>query len=178
MNLIVISLITLGVIGCLAALILYLAAQRFKVFEDPRIDQVEGALPGANCGGCGFPGCRGFAEACVKADDLGSLSCPVGGASTMGQVASILGKVAAESEPMVAVLRCNGSHANRKRHNQYDGTKNCRIAAGLYGGETGCTFGCLGFGDCEVSCKFDALHIDAETGLPVIDEEKIGRAHV
>lgn len=172
MNLIVISLITLGVIGCLAALILYLAAQKFKVFEDPRIDQVEAALPGANCGGCGFPGCRGFAEACVKADTLDALSCPVGGAPTMSSVATILGKVAAESEPMVAVLRCNGTHANRKRHNEYDGAKNCKIAAALYGGQTGCSFGCVGFGDCEVSCKFDALHIDSETGLPVIDEEK------
>ena len=73
---------------------------------------------------------------------------------------------------MVAVLRCNGTHARRGRRNTYDGSKSCKIAHSLYGGETGCVYGCIGFGDCEVSCKFDALHMDAETGLPVIDEEK------
>jgi hypothetical protein len=78
MNLILFSLITLGAIGSLAAVILYFAAKKFYVFEDPRIDEVEAALPAANCGGCGFPGCRGFADACVKADTMDGLNCPVG----------------------------------------------------------------------------------------------------
>ncbi len=77
-NVIVIALITLGVTGLVASLLLYFIAQRFKVEEDPRIDEVNEVLPGANCGGCGFAGCRALAEACVRADSLDGLLCPVG----------------------------------------------------------------------------------------------------
>jgi Na+-translocating ferredoxin:NAD+ oxidoreductase RNF subunit RnfB len=86
-----------------------LVAQKFKVFEDPRIDDVEAALPGANCGGCGYAGCRAFATAMVNAEDLSQLYCPVGGNSSMASAAKILGKTVAEKEPQVAVVRCNGS---------------------------------------------------------------------
>ncbi|MCQ2383295.1 MAG: Fe-S cluster domain-containing protein [Paludibacteraceae bacterium] len=172
MNTIVISLITLGVLGCLLAVILYLVAQKFKVYEDPRIDLVEAVLPGANCGGCGFPGCRGMAEACVKASSLDSLLCPVGGAATMGQIGEILGMAAAAGDPMVAVVRCNGTCGNRPKTTTYDGARSCQIIHNLYGGETGCMYGCLGCGDCVSVCKFDAIHMDPETGLPVVDEEK------
>ncbi len=172
MNLIVISLITLGVTGFLAAVILYVVAQKFKVEEDPRIDQVEEVLPSANCGGCGFPGCKGFAEACVKADSLDGLFCPVGGGETMSKVASILGQTAIEADPMVAVVRCNGTCENRPQKNTYNGASSCQIINNLYAGQTGCSYGCLGLGDCAAACKFDALHINEETGLPEIDEEK------
>ena len=70
----------------MAAVILYFVAKKFYVYEDPRVDEVEAVLPGANCGGCGYPGCHGFADACVKADDLGKMLCPVGGAPTMEKV--------------------------------------------------------------------------------------------
>ena len=83
MNLIVSSIIVLGIIGLAAAVILYFVAQKFKVEEDTRIDEVTELLPGANCGGCGYPGCRGFAEACVKAESLENMLCPVGGLPTM-----------------------------------------------------------------------------------------------
>lgn len=172
MNIIVLSLIVLGVVGCVASVVLFLVAKKFKVEEDPRIDLVEQTLPGANCGGCGFAGCRNFAEACVKADSLDNLRCPVGGTPTMTKVGEILGLVAAETEPMVAVVRCNGSCDNRPRTNTYDGVKNCGIANSLYTGETGCPFGCLGFGDCEAACKFDAIHVNPETGLPEVDDDK------
>ncbi|MFI3297946.1 MAG: Fe-S cluster domain-containing protein, partial [bacterium] len=172
MNLIVASLITLGVIGCVAAIVLYFVAQKFKVVEDPRIDQVEAVLPGANCGGCGFPGCRGFADACVKAGSLEGKSCPVGGGDTMTQIADILGLTADVSDPKVAVLRCSGSCANRPRTTSFDGAKSCKVAAQLYAGETGCFFGCTGFGDCVSVCSFDAIKINPTTGLPEIDEEK------
>lgn len=172
MNIIVFSLITLGIIGAVAAVVLYFAAKKFYVYEDPRIDEVEAALPGANCGACGYPGCRGFADACVKADELDGLLCPVGGSSTMESVAAILGKTASAVDPTVAVVRCNGSCENRPRTNEYEGVQSCAIAHNLYGGETSCSWGCLGLGDCEVSCKFDALHINSETLLPEIDEEK------
>lgn len=172
MNLILIALLSLGAIGAISAVILYFVAQKFAVYEDPRIGQVEEALPGANCGGCGFPGCKGFADACVKADSLDALLCPVGGGETMGKIAAILGKEAVAAQPMVAVLRCNGTCANRPRTNSYDGATSCAIAASLYGGETACTYGCLGCGDCVTACSFGAISIDSETGLPVIDEDK------
>lgn len=92
MSPILIAVLSLGAIGAISAVILYLVAQKFKVFEDPRLAQIEEILPGANCGGCGYPGCKGFADACVKADTLDSVHCPVGGAAVMTRVAGILGK--------------------------------------------------------------------------------------
>ena len=172
MDIILNTLISLTALGVVLAIILYIIAQKFKVIEDPRIYEVEEITPGANCGGCGFPGCRGFADACVKADNLDSLFCPVGGNDTMKNIASYLGLTAAEKEPQVAVLRCNGSHANRRKTSTYDGPSSCAVAHSLYGGDTDCSYGCLGLGDCEVACNFDALYIDKETGLPAIDEEK------
>lgn len=172
MNIIVLSLIVLGVLGCLASVVLFLVARKFNVEEDPRIDLVEEALPSANCGGCGFAGCRNFAEACVNADSLDNLNCPVGGTSTMTKVGEILGLTANATDPMVAVVRCNGSHKNCQRTNTYDGAKSCAIANSLYIGETDCSFGCLGFGDCVTACLFDAIHINPETGLPEVDEDK------
>lgn len=172
MNVVLITIITLGALGATAAIILYFVAQKFKVFEDPRIDQVEEVLPAANCGGCGFPGCRAFAEALVKADDISDLNCPVGGAETMKAAASILGKEVAEAAPMVAVVKCNGTCENRPRVNQYDGATSCTVASSLYGGETNCAFGCLGLGECVEACQFDAMYMDEETGLPVILEDK------
>lgn len=92
MNTIVITIIALCAIGIISAIILYFVAQKFKVEEDPRIDIVEGLLPGANCGGCGYPGCRGLAEAAVKADSLDNILCPVGGAESMKKIAAALGR--------------------------------------------------------------------------------------
>jgi Na+-translocating ferredoxin:NAD+ oxidoreductase subunit B len=173
MNSIVIyTVVSLSSLGILAAAILYVVAQKFKVYEDPRIDEVQNALPGANCGGCGFAGCRNFAEALVKADSFEGLNCPVGGASLMGEVASLLGREAVAVDPLIAVLRCNGTPEHRPRTTIYDGVANCRIAHSLYAGETACGFGCLGLGDCVVACQFDAMYMDSATGLPVISDEK------
>ncbi len=165
------TIITLGGIGAVSSVILYFVAQKFNVIEDPRIDEVEEALPSANCGGCGYPGCRNFAEACVKTDDLGSLFCPVGGNDTMSAVAEVLGQVVEAKEPQVAVLLCNGSSANRKRTSEFDSATNCTIAASTYGGDTDCTHGCLGLGECVDACGFDAMYMDSETGLPVVIED-------
>jgi Na+-translocating ferredoxin:NAD+ oxidoreductase RNF subunit RnfB len=162
---------TLVGLGALAAVILYVASQKFQVFEDPRIDQVEEVLPAANCGGCGYPGCRAFAEALVKADDISDMNCPVGGPDVMAKVAEILGKEAGKSEPMVAVIRCNGTCEYRPRINQYEGAPSCTVASALYGGETGCSYGCYGLGDCVEACDFDAMYMDEETGLPVVIED-------
>jgi Na+-translocating ferredoxin:NAD+ oxidoreductase RNF subunit RnfB len=169
---IVYTIITLSALGALAAIVLFFVAQRFKVYEDPRIDLVEAELPAANCGGCGFAGCRNFAEALVKSDTFDGLHCPVGGNETMARVANILGREAAVQESRVAVLRCNGTCEYRPRTNVFDGAHTCAIASALYSGETGCQFGCHGFGDCVVVCNFDALHMDPFTGLPVVDDQK------
>lgn len=172
MKLILISLLVLGLTGLAAALLLYLIAQKFRVEEDPRIDQVQEVLPGANCGGCGFAGCRALAEACVKADTLDGLLCPVGGAPTMEKVGAILGLAAVAADPKVAVVRCNGTCEARPRTSEYNGVRSCRIQHNLYVGETACPFGCLGCGDCVAACQFGALSMDPQTGLPVVDEEK------
>lgn len=170
MNVVVITILTLGILGTVSALVLYFVAQKFKVFEDPRIDQVEEVLPAANCGGCGFPGCRAFAEAMVKSDDISSLNCPVGGAETMSAAAAILGKEISAATPMIAVVRCYGTCDNRPKTNHYDGAGSCAVSASLYGGDTGCSFGCLGEGDCVAACNFDAIYMDEKTGLPVIKD--------
>lgn len=172
MNLIISSILVLGVIGLAAAIILYFVAQKFKVEEDSRIDEVAELLPGANCGGCGFPGCRGFAEACVKADSLDNKLCPVGGLPVMCKISELLGHAVCQATPKIAVVRCNGTCQNRPRTNKFDGAKNCKIATQLYAGETNCSYGCLGFGDCVNACQFDAIKINQETGIPEVDEEK------
>ena len=168
---IIYTIISLCAIGIASAVILYFVAQKFKVEEDPRIDTVESILPGANCGGCGKPGCRGFAEATVKATSLDGLFCPVGGAETMTKVAAALGMEVTAQTPQIAVVRCNGTCDHRQRTSQYDGYKSCAIEHSLYRGETDCTFGCLGCGDCVTACPFDAIHMDTN-GLPVVTDEK------
>jgi Na+-translocating ferredoxin:NAD+ oxidoreductase subunit B len=172
MELILYTLITLSALGVLLAVILFVVAKKFKVIEDPRIDEVEACLPGANCGGCGLPGCRGFAEACVKAETLDGLFCPPGGNEVMKNVATALGQTASEKEPQIAVIKCNGSHEKRKKTTIYEGPSSCAISNSLYGGDTDCAYGCLGLGDCVVACSFDAIIIDEESGLPIVDEEK------
>ncbi len=169
---IVYTIITLGAIGTSAAVVLYFVAQKFKVYEDPRIDEVETALPGANCGGCGFAGCRAFAEACVSKNDLSDLFCPVGGNDCMAGVAGILGLEASAQAPRVAVVRCNGTCEFRPKTNQFDGAVSCAVAASLYSGDTGCQYGCLGMGDCVAACDFDAIHMNPVTGLPEVDDDK------
>ena len=174
MNIITISILSLAIIGAVAALILYIIAQRFKVEEDPRIDEVEKTLPGANCGGCGKAGCRNFAESCVKATSLEGMLCPVGGNKVMQQIATILGKEAHEAEARVAVVRCNGSCQHRPNTNIYEGAANCAIVHSLYAGSTGCAYGCLGCGDCVSVCSLGAIFINPETHLPEVDIDICG----
>ena len=175
MNFILIAVIVLGAIALVAAVILYIVSKKFAVQEDPRIAQVVEILPGVNCGGCGFAGCGGLAEALDKGADAGSIEgirCPVGGDPVMGEVADLLGMAVANTEPMVAVVRCNGTCTNRPRIAEYDGLRTCQAMNANGSGETGCGFGCLGCGDCTKACAFDAIHMNPETGLPEVDEEK------
>ena len=144
MSLILVAIVSLGAIGLVAAVILYFVSKKFAVYEDPRIAKVSEVLPQANCGGCGFPGCSAFADACVKSASLDGKNCPVGGQSVMNQVAQILGIEATVAEPKVAVVRCNGTCENRPSVTQYDGAISCKIATATCGGETLCSYGCLG----------------------------------
>lgn len=172
MEVLLFAVVTLGGIGLVSAIVLFIASKKFAVYSDPRIAKVAEVLPQANCGGCGYPGCSGFAEACVKAGSLEGKLCPVGGQPVMAKVADILGLAAVESEPKVAVVRCNGTCANRPKLSRYDGVKSCAIAAATYGGETGCSYGCLGCGDCVKVCQFGAITINPETGIAEVDESK------
>ncbi|MCD4794074.1 MAG: RnfABCDGE type electron transport complex subunit B [Bacteroidales bacterium] len=167
---IIATIITVSSVGVVAAVILYWASQKFKVFEDPRIDKVEEILPAANCGGCGYPGCRNFAEVCVKSDSLDDLFCPVGGNGCMSSVAKVLGREVSEKDKMTAVIRCNGAPQFRKKTTHFDGALNCTIQSNLYAGETACQYGCVGLGECADACDFNALHMDPVTELPVVTE--------
>lgn len=170
-SIILFSVLSLTSIGILAAVILYLVAQRFKVIEDPKIDLIEEVLPSANCGGCGYAGCRAFAEAITKSEDLDDFNCPVGGNEVMKLVGQIMGFEAEEKVPTIAVVRCNGSRSNSPAKIKYDGPATCAFAHNLFSGIGGCPNGCLGLGDCVTVCDFDAIHIDIETGLPIVNDK-------
>ena len=172
---ILIAVAALAILGFVLALLLFGVSKRFAVKEDPRIGQVLEVLPGANCGGCGFPGCGGMAAACVKAADAGSLEgliCPVGGADCMAKVAGILGMEVVVAAPKLAVVRCNGTCEVRPHVTAYDGVKSCRVANSTCMGETQCSYGCLGCGDCVAACQFDAIRMNPKTGIPEVDATK------
>ncbi len=172
-HVVLISIEVLGALGLVSAVILFFIASKFKVYEDPKIDDVEAVLPKANCGGCGYPGCRAFAEASTKnagkEKNLDGFFCPVGGNEVMQEVAGILGLEIEEKDPMIAVVRCNGSYAHSPNKVKFEGLTSCSFANALYAGEGGCQYGCLGFGECVEACEFDAIHMNAETGLPVVN---------
>lgn len=162
----------LGLIGLVAATLLFVAARRFSVYEDPKIAEIEELLPGANCGGCGLSGCHAFAEACAKAPTLDGLNCVGVPASAMAAIADIVGLAPAASSPKVAVLRCSNSCEVRDPRNIYDGARSCAIEATTYQGESDCVYGCLACGDCTQACMFGALTIRPGDGLPVVDMDK------
>ncbi|MDR1983684.1 MAG: Fe-S cluster domain-containing protein [Prevotellaceae bacterium] len=166
------TVIMLGLLAATLAVILYIVAQKFKVVEDERIGETESILPGANCGGCGYTGCRAFAEALVKADDISAMFCPVGGNTTMTKIAEYLDKLVETKDSEIAVVRCLGSCENRPRVNEFDGAASCAVMAATYSGDTDCSYGCLGKGDCVSVCNFGAIRINSETLLPEVDEDK------
>ena len=175
MDFIFMAVIVLGAIGLVSAIVLFIVSKKFAVKEDPRLAEVSSLLPQANCGGCGFPGCSGLADALVKGADAGSLDglyCPVGGQEMMGQIADLLGMAIANSEPMVAVVRCNGTCVNRPRIAEYSGLRTCSAINACGAGETACGYGCLGCGDCVSACQFGAISINQETGIAEVDENK------
>lgn len=166
------SVLLLASLGVVAAIVLYVVSKKFYVYENPLIAEVDELLPGANCAGCGSPGCKSFADKLVNTEDISELFCPVGGNDVMKLVAEKLGKAVTEKDPTVAVLRCQGGCDVRPKTTEYQGPRTCAISAMIYSGETDCQYGCLGDGDCVAVCNFGAMHMDEATGLPVIDTDK------
>jgi len=150
--------------------ILALANKTLHVYEDPRIDRVEEMLPGVNCGACGSPGCRAFAEKLVGGEASPS-QCTVSLPETTAAIAAFLGVDAGAREKRVARLACAGGSNVARMRAVYHGIETCRAAALVAGGGKGCPWGCLGFGDCVASCPFDAITMN-EYSLPVVDEGK------
>jgi len=162
-------LITIGFSAVLAFVLgiaLGFFQKKFAIERDPKIDEVRAALPGANCGACGFPGCDGYAEA-VATGHASTTNCKAGGSSTAEAVSKIMG-VKAVSEDLVSVLQCRGGNGVAALKGTYVGIKNCRAAKLSTGGVKTCAWGCQGFGDCVAVCKFDALSMGAD-GLPHVD---------
>ncbi|CCH50289.1 FAD-dependent oxidoreductase [Pseudodesulfovibrio piezophilus] len=160
------SILVLFLLGLGAAAVLAAASRVLHVEEDPRIAAVEGCFPGANCGGCGYPGCSAAAGAIVKGDAAPEI-CVAGGPEIATAIAAIMGTEVTFKEPKVAANICTGgSRANLLF--DYEGVEDCRAEALLYGGEKSCGLGCIGMGTCVKVCSFDAIRLD-DNGLPVVD---------
>lgn len=172
MEYIALSLGVVGVIGIIAACLLYFAAKKFHVEEDPRIAEVEAILPGANCGGCGLSGCSAFARACCTATTLDGLNCTGLGDKEMAQIAKIVGLAEGVRIRKVAVIRCNAACETRQLVNHFDGIRSCALEHSYYQGESACNFGCLGLGDCVVACPFDAMTFSESDQYPTVDIDK------
>jgi len=167
---IVIAVLALGGLALVLALMLVIANRKLYVYEDPRIEVVEDLLPHANCGACGYPGCRPFAEALVSGDILPG-KCTVSSEEGRVEIAEYLGVALGAEEKLVARLACAGGTNVALNRARYQGLESCQAASLVSGGGKGCFWGCLGFGDCDVVCDFDAIHMDAHS-LPVVDLEK------
>jgi electron transport complex protein RnfB len=167
---ILIALLSLGGLTLFLAVMLIIANRKLYVYEDPRIDEVEAMLPHANCGACGYPGCRPFAEALVKGEMLPG-KCSVSSEDGRNTIAAYLGVDAGMEEKRVARLACAGGSNVAVVRAEYEGLSSCRGAALISGGGKGCSWGCLGYGDCEKVCDFDAISMN-EFGIPIVDEAK------
>ena len=159
-----------GGVGLVFGILIALAHRKLWVWEDPRINDVAGMLPNANCGACGFAGCRAFAEAAV-AGQVAPAKCTVMSDDARADVASYLGVDAGSEAKRVARLLCAGGSDVAIQRATYDGIQSCAAAVAVAGGGKGCTWGCVGFADCAVACTFDAIQMN-DVGLPVVDVDK------
>ena len=156
----IVILLAAGVMLSLALFMTFVlgwANETMKVAVDPQIEKINEALPGANCGGCGFVGCNDYAEALVQSSAALDL-CPVGGSSVAEKIAEILGVSLEESHPYRPAVHCVAGYGDKLGRNEYRGEKTC-IAANLVSGVQGCAYGCLSLGDCANACTFDAVRL-------------------
>lgn len=165
---IIFAVASLSIMGLLFATLLGVAAKVFAVEVDERVPLVRECLPGANCGGCGYPGCDGLASAIVegKAPVNG---CPVGGAACAEKIAAVMGAEVTAEEPKVAHVHCSGG-CKAIDKTKYEGLQDCNAAMRVAGGPKECAFGCMGLGSCVSACAFDAIHI--VDGKALVDTEK------
>ena len=169
MMLVVKAVAVMGALGAVFGLVLAFAAKVFAVEKDPREEAISGCLPGANCGGCGYPGCGGYAAAVVKGEAPVN-ACAAGGAAVAAQIAEIMGVAAGDSVKQIAQVMCSGGGCSHLRYD-YVGIQDCLAASrSLGGGPMECQYGCLGLGTCVSECPFDAIHI--VDGVAKVDEEK------
>jgi len=160
----------MGALTLALATLLVVAHRRLRVLEDPRIDAVEELLPRANCGACGYPGCRPFAEALVR-KETSPARCTVSDDPGRRAVAEVLGVEVGETRRLVARLACAGGANVTRRRARYDGVESCRAVALAAGGDKACAYGCLGRGDCADACAFGAIRMNPQ-GLPVVLEDR------
>ena len=158
MNQVTISVLVLGATGLSFSMLLAFLSKKLTVEEDPRVKEVLDALPGLNCGACGFSGCRAYAEAVVKKLDLFN-GCLPGGDEVNKRIAHILG-IDAQSKKRIltAVCHCGAGAGQKKESNSYEGPPTCK-AAHLTGGALDCIYGCLSFGDCVGVCPVSAISL-------------------
>ena len=158
MNSILIAVIIVSSIGFIAGLGLSIASVVMAVKTDEKVEQLRAELPGANCGACGYSGCDNYAEALAKGEAKPGLCAP-GGPEMNAKLGEILGVSVEMAEPMVATVKCNGTcdHVQNKMH--YTGVSTCKAANMMYGGTLACSFGCLGFGDCQQACQYGAIEV-------------------
>ncbi|MGD1068810.1 MAG: RnfABCDGE type electron transport complex subunit B [Bryobacteraceae bacterium] len=161
----------MGGVGVILAIVLAIADKKLYVWEDPRIDEVVAMLPMANCGACGCPGCRAFAEKAV-AGEIAPGRCTVNSPAGIVKIAQFLQVDAGREEKRVARLACAGGVQVARQKAHYAGLESCRAAALVSGGGKGCSWGCLGLADCARVCNFAAIHMDFSSGLPVVTESK------
>ncbi len=164
------SVLTLFGLGLVAAIVLAAASRVFYVEEDPRVEAVMDALPGANCGGCGYAGCEGYAIAVVNEPSVSASLCVAGSADTTITVGELTGKSVGAADPMLSFRRCDKIAGNVKARYQYHGMPSCAAATLLMNGSDLCSWSCLGFGDCVEVCPFGAMEI--KDGLVVISAAK------
>lgn len=158
----------LFVMGVVFAILLGVAAKVFAVEVDERVPLVRECLPGANCGGCGYPGCDGLAAAIVEGTAPVN-GCPVGGAAAAEKIAEVMGVTVSDAERQVAHVHCGGG-CNALDKAKYEGLQDCTAAMRVAGGPKACAFGCMGLGSCVKACAFDAIHI--VDGVAKVDTEK------
>ena len=164
------AILSLTLLGLAFGLILSIAKLKLKVHKDPRIEAICDALPGANCGACGLPGCSGYASKIVL-EGMDINKCPVGGASVIIAIASIMGVEASGGASEIARIHCQGGQEQTMNRYSYNGPKNCIAAHALAEGFKICEYGCLGLGTCAQVCPFDAISMSSN-GLPVVDKDK------
>lgn len=167
---ILIAAAVVGLVGIFVGLFLGVAGLKFKVEVDEREEAVLAALPGNNCGGCGFAGCSGLASAIAKGEAPAN-ACPVGGESVGEKIAAIMGVQAEKTERRVAFVHCKGDCESAETDYVYTGVQDCRKMAFVPGGgPKSCNSGCMGYGSCVKVCPFDAIHV--VNGVAVVDRER------